>query len=132
MHENKFEKQVSEKMDQLGFDPSDAVWTRVDREINKEKRKRRPLFWIFFFSGLLLGSAGVYTVMQINSPDKTNTVYPEISAGKEQKTVQGSKPEKEIPVDSKNKKNINAGTSLSTVPSNTYKDRLALSRLKNI
>jgi hypothetical protein len=26
MYENNFEKQVREKMDQLGFDPSDTVW----------------------------------------------------------------------------------------------------------
>jgi hypothetical protein len=66
MHENNFEKQVREKMDQLGFDPTDVVWTNVDLEINKEKRKRRPLFWIFFVSGLIVGAAGVYTVLQIN------------------------------------------------------------------
>jgi hypothetical protein len=30
MRENKFENQVREKMDQLGFDPSDEVWTQVD------------------------------------------------------------------------------------------------------
>jgi hypothetical protein len=52
MHENNFEKQVREKMDQLGFDPADSVWERVDKEINKEKKHRRPLFWLFFFSGL--------------------------------------------------------------------------------
>ncbi|MEJ0080284.1 MAG: hypothetical protein WDM78_04840 [Puia sp.] len=38
MHENKFEKQVREKMDQLGFDPADTVWAQVDREINRERK----------------------------------------------------------------------------------------------
>jgi Outer membrane protein beta-barrel domain len=59
MHENNFEKQVREKMDQLGFDPSDAVWSAVDRELNKEKKRRVPLFWLFLFSGLVL-AGGVY------------------------------------------------------------------------
>ncbi len=59
MHENNFENQVRDKMQQLGFDPSEAVWSAVDKEINKE-RKRRPLFWVFFFSGLLLTGAGFY------------------------------------------------------------------------
>ncbi len=48
MHENNFEKQVQEKMDQLGFEPSDAVWAAVDKEINKGKRRRRPFFILFF------------------------------------------------------------------------------------
>jgi hypothetical protein len=59
MHENKFENEVREKMDQLGFDPPDAVWANVDKEINKEKKDRQPLFWIFFLSGLML-AGGIY------------------------------------------------------------------------
>jgi hypothetical protein len=59
MHENNFEKQVREKMDQLGFDPSDVVWAAVDRELSKEKKRRVPLFWLFLFSGLIL-AGGVY------------------------------------------------------------------------
>ncbi len=78
MHENNFEKQVQEKMDQLGFDPSDAVWAAVDKEINKEKRRRRPFFVLFFLSGLLLAGGGVYFGM-IKSP------VPKIVAGQQQK-----------------------------------------------
>ncbi len=63
MHENNFEKQVQEKMDQLGFDPSDAVWAAVDKEINKEKRRRRPFFILFFLTGLLLTGGGIYYVV---------------------------------------------------------------------
>ncbi|HEY4935345.1 MAG TPA: outer membrane beta-barrel protein [Puia sp.] len=60
MHENNFEKRVREKMDQLGFDPSDAVWEAVDNEINKEEKRRRPLFLLFFLSGLMLAGGGFY------------------------------------------------------------------------
>src|SRR5450631_3550163 len=63
MHENKFEKQVREKMDQLGFDPPDALWTRVDQEINKEKKRRKPIFW-FFLTGSII--AGTVTYMMVN------------------------------------------------------------------
>lgn len=70
MHENNFEKQVQEKMDQLGFDPSDAVWAAVDKEINKEKRQRRPFFILFFLSGLLLTGGGIYFGMIKNSAPK--------------------------------------------------------------
>jgi hypothetical protein len=73
MHENNFEKQVQEKMDQLGFDPSDAVWTAVDKEINKDKKRRRPFFILFFFSGLLLAGGGIYFGMIKNSKAKIVT-----------------------------------------------------------
>src|ERR1700692_4692726 len=73
MHENNFEKQVQEKMDQLGFDPSDAVWTAVDKEINKAKKRRRPFFILFFFSGLLLAGGGIYFGMVKNSAPKIVT-----------------------------------------------------------
>jgi hypothetical protein len=60
MHENEFEKRVREKMDQLSFDPSDAVWNGVDKEINKEEKRRTPLFWFFCFLGLTLATGGYY------------------------------------------------------------------------
>ncbi|HTB25879.1 MAG TPA: outer membrane beta-barrel protein [Puia sp.] len=70
MHENNFEKQVQEKMDQLGFDPSDAVWAAVNKEINKDKKRRSPFFMLFFLSGLLLAGGGVYFGMIKNSSPK--------------------------------------------------------------
>src|ERR1700681_849848 len=78
MHENKFEQQVREKMEQLGFDPPDDVWTNVDKEINKDKERRRPIFWLLFFSGLLLAGGGYYFSMN------KNAVNP-IAANKHQK-----------------------------------------------
>jgi hypothetical protein len=63
MREDKFEKQVREKMDQLGFDPSDAVWLRVDQEINERKERRKPIFWIFFISGLMITAGATYLAL---------------------------------------------------------------------
>jgi Outer membrane protein beta-barrel domain len=60
MHENNFEDQVHEKMQRLGFDPSDAVWTAVDKEINKDKKRRKPFLIFFLFSGLMLAGGGFY------------------------------------------------------------------------
>ena len=60
MRENEFEKQVRKKMDELGFDPSEAVWAGIDKEINREKKRRRPFFWLLFCSGLLLAGSGYY------------------------------------------------------------------------
>ena len=70
MHENNFEDQVREKMDQLGFDPPDAVWTAVDKEINKDKKRRGPLFILFLFSGLLLSGGAIYFGAIKNHSDK--------------------------------------------------------------
>jgi hypothetical protein len=82
MHENNFEKQVQEKMDQLGFDPSDAVWAAVDKEINKGKRHRRPFFILFFFSGLLIAGGGIYFGMIKNS--STNIIAGQQQKGKKE------------------------------------------------
>ncbi len=70
MHENNFEDQVREKMNQLGFDPSDAVWTAVDKEINKDKKRRGPLFILFLCSGLLLSGGAIYFGAIKNYSDK--------------------------------------------------------------
>ncbi len=71
MHENNFEDQVHNKMQQLGFDPSDAVWTAVEKEINKDKKRRKPLLIIFFLSGLMLAGGGIYFALIKNPSDKT-------------------------------------------------------------
>ncbi len=89
MHENNFEKQVQEKMDQLGFDPSDAVWAAVDKEINKEKRRRRPFFILFFLTGLLLIGGGIYFV-EIKNP------APGIVAKRQQKENKADQSEDKI------------------------------------
>ncbi|HVM88828.1 MAG TPA: hypothetical protein VMT76_11635 [Puia sp.] len=62
MHENEFEKQVREKMEELNFIPSDAVWESVDKKINNEKKRRRPIFWLFLFVGLMTAGAGYYFI----------------------------------------------------------------------
>ena len=91
MHENNFEKQVREKMDQLGFDPADSIWERVDKEINKEKKHRRPLFWLFFFSGLALAGGAYYFSAYKNStmPDKVN--HQQVGENKKQEGKSGNK-----------------------------------------
>lgn len=80
MHEDKFEKQVREKMDQLGFDPTESVWAQVDLEINRKEKRRKPIFWIFFLSGLVLAGGSTYfglnyfTTIQKANDISTNAV----------------------------------------------------------
>jgi hypothetical protein len=74
MRENKFEKQVREKMDQLGFDPSEKVWTRVDQAIYERKNRRRPILWIFSLFGLLVAGGVAYIgINYFAQAKKTNT-----------------------------------------------------------
>src|SRR5258707_15030757 len=60
MHDPKFEKEVQKKLEELSFSPSDAVWTRVERAVNEERRRRVPFFWFFLLPALgLAGAVGV-------------------------------------------------------------------------
>jgi hypothetical protein len=54
MLENKFERNIQEKMGELRFEPSAPVWTAVEAQIRQKRRKRRVFIW-FFFAVLLLG-----------------------------------------------------------------------------
>jgi hypothetical protein len=58
MSDHDFEKQVQQKMEQLRLRPSDAVWTKVDKRIRKERRRRRVVLWLPLF--LLCVVAGGY------------------------------------------------------------------------
>ena len=106
MREEEFEKRVRDKMKQLGFDPSESVWIGVDKEINKEKRRRMPLFWLFFASGLLLAGGAYYFVtnkntagvIPNNNAEKTIAKIPEQGTSNkkqiEQPTLQSAEPQK--------------------------------------
>ncbi|HEX2533443.1 MAG TPA: hypothetical protein VHK69_06895 [Chitinophagaceae bacterium] len=57
MHEQNFEKQVRERMDELSFTPSAPVWQKVEEGIKPERKRRRALLWL----PLLLVGAGLGT-----------------------------------------------------------------------
>ena len=62
MSDHNFEKQVQQKLDELKIPPADSVWSSVEAQIRKDKRRRRGL--IFFPLFLLLIGAGGYFVFQ--------------------------------------------------------------------
>ena len=83
MSDHDFEKRVKQKMDELRFSPSDAVWTGVARELRKERPSRRWL-WLSVLI-ITLGSAGYFTFnnyykpansISQNTPDDTNDNTP--------------------------------------------------------
>lgn len=58
----RFEKEVQQKMEDLSFHPSEAVWANIANAVGGEKKRRRlPVFWLFFLPAfLLMGTAGIY------------------------------------------------------------------------
>ena len=54
MPDNHFENKVKQKLAELDFSPSEAVWQKVEEQIKKDNARRRLLIWLPLF-GLLLG-----------------------------------------------------------------------------
>ncbi|HXB43432.1 MAG TPA: outer membrane beta-barrel protein [Puia sp.] len=104
MHENKFENQVQEKMQELQFAPSDLVWENVDKQINKEKKRRWPLIWALFLLGFALLSGG-YFYFANNKPSAS------IARVQKQKEIESQEAEQPLAKDKKeieqNKKEYN-------------------------
>src|ERR1019366_4224479 len=79
MEENKFEKKVQQKMDELQIQPSDAVWEKIESQIGKKKGRRWGLIILFLLIGLIL-SGGYWlwntrqqTFSQQNISEKVNS-----------------------------------------------------------
>lgn len=77
MQENEFEDAVGKNMEGFGVNPSAMVWTKVERSIRKEK-KRRFAFWYWFL--LLLLGGGIATAILFNpaTNDKTTIANSQI------------------------------------------------------
>ncbi|MEO6134834.1 MAG: hypothetical protein ABIP35_06755 [Ginsengibacter sp.] len=78
MDENKFEKQVRQKMDELKIQPAESVWENVEKRIQK-KDPRKRFVWLFaaLFLGLMVG--GFYLSVQNKhsanpNPDTQNII----------------------------------------------------------
>ncbi len=53
MEENRFEKQVQQKMDELKIQPSESVWKKIEAQIEKKSSSKRGLLILFLLFGLL-------------------------------------------------------------------------------
>jgi hypothetical protein len=69
MPDKDFETQVQQKMGELKFAPSDAVWQKVEKEIAERKKRRLIFLWLPLAFLLLGGSAWLFTY---NENDKLN------------------------------------------------------------
>lgn len=79
MQGGEFEKQVQQKMEELKFSPSEAVWSNVEKEISKEKKRRVPVFWLFFPLGLA-AAVGLYFLV---TPKNTEIKHVPVSSNRQ-------------------------------------------------
>ena len=49
MQNNEFEKQVRERMGQIKFTPSEAVWAEVHKNLKQRRKRRIAIVWLFIF-----------------------------------------------------------------------------------
>ncbi|HTI08516.1 MAG TPA: hypothetical protein VL832_08155 [Puia sp.] len=137
----RFEKEVQQKMGELEFSPSAAVWANVERAVKKEKRRRVPVFWLFFLPALLLiGAAGIYyigghsgtTHMAKNDPAAPSVIAPSSTPGSGSvPTISSEQPASTTPASVSDQPTANpsipnpsvasrpATTSSNTIPSTT-------------
>ena len=73
MSDHDFEKQVQLRMEQLRLRPSDAVWMEVEKNIRREKRRRRMIIWLPLLL-LVLGAGGYFAVKETARPAKEHLV----------------------------------------------------------
>src|SRR5258708_1302349 len=65
MRDPEFEKHIRQRMEELKFSPSETVWNNLEKEIKKDKNRKKPLLWFSFF--LVIGLAGSsYFLMNSN------------------------------------------------------------------
>lgn len=86
MEENKFEKQVQQKMDELQIQPSDVVWKKIGNRIEKKKSNRWG--WIILFLSIaFILSCGywLWTIQEQKSLANNNIVKPISKENKDQK-----------------------------------------------
>ncbi len=118
MQDPNFERQVQQKMEELSFSPPDAVWVKVDAEINKDRKRRKPFLWLFLFLGLSLAGGAYlifpYTKKPVLSESKSPAIRiaPEVKEGTKKQSA--TKTPTEIAPGPAGKNELPA-TSLSTV-----------------
>ncbi len=68
MHDPEFEKHIQRKMGELDFTPSESVWNKVEAEIEKDKRRRRPHFLAVFISRHRCGRKRLFFIRTCSTP----------------------------------------------------------------
>lgn len=126
MEENKFEKQVRQKMEELKLSPSDSVWEHVKARIGKKKDRRTGLL-ILLLLLILLVPAGYWiyhsgTSSNSNNPVAKNEPTEENENNHSKKDQANSADNTEAPLN----KNENAISSDSTSIDNSQNQNIVI------
>lgn len=79
MRENEFERKVQEQFEELHLRPSASVWTQVERELQRKKR-RRVVFYLSMLAGIGLLAYLGFTFLSTNDSGTTITKLQESTA----------------------------------------------------
>lgn len=96
MSDNNFEKQIQQKLDELKLQPSESVWSRVERRIRKDKRRRTGLFLLPLII-VLLGLGGYFVFYSNDKPTisqtKSSESIPTVTEDQIKKSVEANSTE---------------------------------------
>ena len=70
MQNDKFERQVQQKMDELKLMPSTSVWNKVEAALPKERKRRWVLFFLLFAA---VSTTALLWLNKNNAPDKNTS-----------------------------------------------------------
>jgi|GEM_PF-3655171 hypothetical protein len=76
-----FEEQVRSKMEELRFVAPDSSWLRLEQALDLEKRKRRPLIWVWWIAAIPL-ALGVFMLYPRKSNPRPKSVSQPLSQHK--------------------------------------------------
>ena len=87
MSDHNFEKQIRQKLDELKVPPGDRVWSAVELQIRKDKRRRRG--FVLYPLLLLLIGGGAYFIFEKNLSSKTSASEYAINSTRDNNSVPG-------------------------------------------
>ncbi len=75
MQDNSFDKHIQQQLRDVSIDPPGHVWTAVEKELDKKKRRFPFVWWIFPLLLLGIGTALYFAADRINEATEDKTTY---------------------------------------------------------
>lgn len=102
MSGHEFENKVQTQMEELKIVPSDALWNKVEMQLQKDRRKRRVFIWLPLL--LLIGIGGIWglTIMNTDGTDKSGIAFQTIDKQKNTPVITNNETSPSIVKDKEN------------------------------